>query len=321
MQKLVAVLFSFGVLLSGEGLAQSAYPSKLIRIVVPFPAGSGLDNSARFIAQKMAQQTGQSVIVENSAGANGFIAAQTVARAAPDGHTVFVTAATTHALNPHLFKKLPYDPIKDFAPVTRISAQPMLFVARGNDERIKSVADLTARAKQAPGKLAFASGNASSRLAGEFYKQIGGVDLLHVPYKGVPQGLTDLLAGHVDVMFPDMATAVPQIRSGALRALAVTGAKRVPTLPDVPTMIESGLPGFDLLIWTAAYVPAKTPRPVIDRLNELIRGALTSSEAAEFFGRTGNTPTPSTPDELDAFTRSELEKWGRAVRAAGIDAE
>lgn len=321
MRTVLGLLLSLCAALPLSASADATYPSKLIKFIIPFPPGSGLDTTARFLAQQMAKQTGQSVIVENTAGANGFLAAQAAARAAPDGYTVFLTAATTQALNPHLFKKLPYDPIKDFAPLSKISEQPMVLVVRGSNDRVKSVADLTAEAKQAPGRLTFASGNATSRIAGELYKQMKELDILHVPYRGVPQGLLDVLSGQVDLMFPDMATAVPKVKSGALRALAVTGQKRAVSLPDVPTMNEANLEGFDLQIWTAAYLPAKTPKPIIDRLNELIRTAITSKEAAEHFGRTGNVPAPSTPAELDAFGKAELEKWGRIVRAAGIERE
>jgi len=320
-RRFVTFLVSLSAILPLAAQAQSPYPSKPIKFIVPFPAGSGIDSTARFIGQKIAQQTGQTVVVENIPGANGFIAAQGVARAAPDGYTVFVTAATTQVLNPLLYNKLPYDPVKDFAPVTRISMQPMLLVVRATNIELKTVQDLTALAKKTPGKLAFASGNATSRIAGELFSQLTGAEMLHVPYKGIPQGLTDLLGSQVDVMYPDMATGLAQVRSGNLRALAVTGTARNPALPDVPTMSEAGLAGFDLFTWTAAYVPAKTPKVVIDRVNELFNEALTSKDAAAFFGKGGNTAAPSTPAELEAFAKSELEKWGKIVRAANIPRE
>jgi tripartite-type tricarboxylate transporter receptor subunit TctC len=321
MRFLAAGLLSLSALMPVKTMAQASYPSKPVKIVVPFPAGSGIDATARFIGQMMTQQTGQTVIVENIPGANGFIAAQNVARAAPDGYTLFVAAATQFVLNPLLFNKIPYDPVKDFTAVSKISTQPMLLVVRASNNEIKTVRDLIAQGKKAPGKLAFASGNATSRIAGELFNQLTGADMLHVPYKGIPQGLTDLYTGQVDVMFPDLATGITQVKAGALRALAVTGTSRVSSLPDVPTMAEAGLSGFDLFTWTAAYVPAKTPKPVIDRINELFHVALTSKEAARFFGPSGNSPLPSTPAELDAFTRSELDKWGRIVRTANIPRE
>lgn len=318
MRTLIGLLLSLCAVLPAQAQTESNYPSKLVKIIIPFPAGSGMDATGRFIAQKIAQQTGQSIVVENMGGANGVLAAQAASRAAPDGYTVFLTGATTQVINPHLIKKLPYDPIKDFTPVSKISEQPMALVVRASNEQIKTVDDLTAQAKKTPGKLTFAAGNAAGRMAAELYKEVANVDLLHIPYKGIPQGLTDVMSGQVDIMFPDLATAVPKVKNGSLRALAVTGTKRVASLPEVPTMAEAKIPGFDLQTWVAAYVPAKTPKPVIDRLNELIRVALSSEEAATFFGRTGNTPTPSTPAELEAFSKAEYEKWGRIARIAGI---
>ena len=302
-------------------MAQSDYPSKVIKIIIPFPAGSGTDTSARFVGQLLTQQTGQTVIVDNKPGANGFIAAQAAAQAPPDGYTVFVTTMTTQAVNPFLFKKLPYDPIKDFQAVSLISKSPMLLVMRNTPDQPNSVAELTARAKSMPGKLTFSSGSTSARIAGETYKQVAGIDLLHVPYKGSPQALTDLLGGRIDLMFPDLTPSVPLVKDGRLRALAVTGTKRIATLPDVPTMAEAGLPGFDLVTWSAAYLPAKTPKPIVDRLSELIGKGLSTDEARVHYARTGSAPSPTSPAELEAFTKSEMAKWGRAVKAAGIEPE
>lgn len=302
-------------------VAQADYPAKPIKIIIPFPAGSGTDSSARFVAQQITQQTGQAVVVDNKPGANGFIAAQAAAQAAPDGYTMFITTMTTQSVNPFLFKKLPYDPVKDFEPVSLISLSPMLLVMRNAEDRPKTVAELTARAKMASGKMTYASGNTSSRVAAETYKKMAGVDLLHVPYKGTPQAITDLLGGQVDLMFPDLTPSVPLVKDGRLRALGVTGSKRISILPDVPTMAEAGLTGFDLVTWSAAFVPAKTPKPVVDRLSELIRKALSTKEARDHYSRTGSEPSPSSPSELETFTKSELVKWGRAVKAAGIEPE
>ena len=318
---LCLALLSSAVLLPFAAAAQSDYPSKVIKIIIPFPAGSGTDSSARFVAHQIMQQTRQTVIVDNKPGANGFIAAQAAAQAAPDGYTVFVTTMSTQAVNPYLFKKLPYDPVKDFQAVSLISLSPMLLVMRNVPDQPNSVAELTARAKNMPGKLNFASGNTSSRIAAEMYKQMAGIDLVHVPYKGTPQGIADILGGRIDLMFPDLTPAVPLVKDGRLRALAVTGTKRISTLPDVPTMAEAGLSGFDLVTWSAAYLPAKTPKPVVDRLSELIGAALSTNDARVHYARTGSAPSPSTPAELEAFTKSEAAKWGRAVKAAGIEPE
>lgn len=301
--------------------AQPAFPSKTIKFIIPFPPGSGTDTSARFVAHQLTLQTGQAVIVENRAGANGFLAAQAVAQAVPDGYTVFVTALTTQVVNPFLYKKLPYDPVKDFQPVSLISMSPMLLIVRNAPDQPNSVAELTARAQGRPGKLTFASGNMSSLIAAETYKQIAGINLLHIPYKGTPQAITDVLSGQVDLMFPDLTPAVPLVRDGRLRGLAVTGTRRISTLPDVPTMAEAGLSGFDLVTWSAAFLPAKTPKAVVDRLSELIRHGLESKEAREHYARTGSEATPTSPSELEAFARNEMVKWGRAVKAAGIEPE
>lgn len=302
-------------------MAQLDYPAKPIKIIIPFPAGSGTDSSARFVAQQIAQQTGQAVVVDNKPGANGFIAAQAAAQAAPDGYTVFITTMTTQSVNPFLFKKLPYDPVKDFEPVSLISQSPMLLVMRNTEDQPRTVAELTTRARKPGAKISYASGNTSSRVAAETYKQIAGVDLLHVPYKGTPQGISDLLGGQVDLMFPDLTPSVPLVKDGRLRALGVTGTRRIATLPDVPTLAEAGLVGFDLVTWSAAFVPAKTPKAVVDKLNALIVKGLTTKEAQAHYARTGSEATPSTPAELGTFTKSELIKWGRAVKAAGLEPE
>ena len=302
-------------------MAQADYPARPIKIIIPFPAGSGTDSSARFVAQQIAQQTGQAVVVDNKPGANGFIAAQGAAQAAPDGYTVFITTMTTQSVNPFLFKKLPYDPVKDFEPVSLISQSPMLLVMRNTDDQPRTVAELTARARKPGARISYASGNTSSRVAAETYKQIAGVDFLHVPYKGTPQGISDLLGGQVDLMFPDLTPSVPLVKDGRLRALGVTGTRRIATLPEVPTLAEAGLAGFDLVTWSAAFVPAKTPKAVVDKLNALIAKGLTTKEAQAHYARTGSEATPSTPAELAAFTKSELVKWGRAVKAAGIEPE
>lgn len=222
--------------------AQSNYPERAIRIIVPFPPGSGTDNSARYVGQKLSESLGQTVVIENKPGANGFIAAQAVAEAPADGYTLFITTMTTQSVNPHLFKKLPYDPVKDFAPVSVISASPLLLVVRNDDASPKSLAELTERAKQAPGKLTFASGNTSSRVSAEMYAAQMNLKLLHVPYKGTPQALVDVIGGQVDLMFPDLSPVVPLVKEGKLRPLAVTGRKRITSLPEVPTMAEAGAP-------------------------------------------------------------------------------
>ncbi|QWC90819.1 Bug family tripartite tricarboxylate transporter substrate binding protein [Cupriavidus metallidurans] len=296
------------------------YPDKPIRVVVPFPAGSGTDESARYVAQSITMQTSQSVVVENRPGANGFIAAKAVATAQGDGYTMLITTNTTHAANASLFKKLPYDPIKDFAPVSLIAKSGLVLVVP-SDSPVRTVADLTALARQRQGKLTFGSGSSSTRIASELYKIMSGAPALHVPYKGVPQALTDLMGHQIDFMISDISPARPLIQAGKLRAIAVTTAQRHPLFKDVPTMDESGLPGYELTAWVAAFFPAGTPTSVVDQMSGFIQQAMGSSAAAEHFGKTGGQPLSSTPEELAAFVRSETAKWAKTIKAAGIEPE
>jgi tripartite-type tricarboxylate transporter receptor subunit TctC len=253
-----------------QALAQSpAYPARPLSFIVPFAAGSATDQLARALGQSITEQTRQAVVVDNKAGASGMLAAQAAARAAPDGHTVLITTNTTHAANEHLYKKLPYDPVKDFAPVSGLGKGGQVLVVNPASP-YKSVAELLAAARAKPGKLSFGSGSSSSRVAGELFQQMAGIELLHVPYKSNPLAITDLLGGQIDLMITDTSTGVPQIRSGKLRALGVSTAKRLAMLPEVPTISEAGVKGYDMGYWFAAYVPAGTPAPVVQRLNELL---------------------------------------------------
>ncbi|NUT17127.1 MAG: tripartite tricarboxylate transporter substrate binding protein [Cupriavidus sp.] len=296
------------------------YPEKAIRVIVPFPAGSGTDSSARFIGERITALTGKPVVVDNRPGANGFIAAKAVAGAPGDGYTMMVTTNTTHAANASLFKKLPYDPVKDFAPASLIVKCGLVLVVP-SDSPVRTLADLTALARARQGELTFASGSSSTRIASELYKMLAGVQALHVPYKGVPLALTDLMGHQVDFMISDVSPAMPLIQAGKLRAVAVTTAQRNPVLKEVPTMAESGLPGYEMVAWAAAFFPAGTPKPVVDRMSGLMRNGLTSPAATEYFARSGGEPAPSTPEELAAFVRSETLKWAKVIKAAGIEPE
>lgn len=307
-------------LLPAQAAGPEEYPSKPVRMILPFPSGSGTDNSARIIGQFITAQTGQSTVVENRPGANGFIAATAVATAVPDGHTLLITTNTTHAANASLFKKLPYDPIKDFAPVSLIAKSGLVLVVPAASP-IRSVAELTALAKQKPGQLTFASGSSSTRISSELYLMQTGAKAVHVPYKGVPPALTDLVGGQVDFMISDIGPTRALIRSGKLRALAVTTAQRHPQFREVPTMAESGMPGFEMTAWVAAFVPAATPRPIVQRLSELIQKAVASPAARESFEALGGEGVSSTPQELEAFVQSETLKWAKVVKAAGIEPE
>jgi tripartite-type tricarboxylate transporter receptor subunit TctC len=302
-------------------LAQpGTYPTKPVTFVVPFAAGSATDQLARALGQSLTEQTKQAVVVDNKAGASGMLAAQAVARAANDGYTVLITTNTTHAANEHLYKKLGYDPVKDFTPITGLGKGGQLLVVR-SDSPIKSVAELIAQAKKTPGKLSFGSGSSSSRVAGELFKQLAGVDLLHVPYKSNPNAITDLLGGQIDLMFADTATAVPQVSAGKLRALGATPARRISLLPDVPTLDEAGVKGYDMGFWFAAYLPAGAPAAVASRLRELLWAATRGESAKSFYGASGVEPWTSTADELARFQAAETQKWARVIKAAGIEAE
>ena len=297
-----------------------AYPAKPISFVVPFAAGSATDQLARALGNSITQDTKQAVIVNDQAGASGILAAQAVAKAPADGYTVLITTNTTHAADEHLFKKMPFDPVKDFVPVTGLGKGGQVLVVRP-ESPYKTVADLVADAKKNPGKLSFGSGSSSSRVAGEMLKQLTKTDILHVPYKSNPNALTDLLGGQITFMITDTATGVPQIKGGKLRALGVSTTRRVTLLPDVPTIAEAGVKGYDMGYWFAAYVPAGTPAPVVARLRELLIAGTASAAAKSFFDTTGSDAWTTTSEELAKFQQSETIKWGTVIKAAGIEPE
>jgi tripartite-type tricarboxylate transporter receptor subunit TctC len=296
------------------------YPVKPITFTVPFAAGSATDQLARALGQSITAQTKQAVIVDNRAGASGMMAAQATAKAAPDGYNVLITSNTTHAANEHLYKKLPYDPVKDFQPVTGLGKGGQVLVVRA-DAAYRSVADIVAKARKEPGKLSFGSGSSSSRVAGEMFKQLSNTDILHVPYKSNPLAITDLLGGQIDMMITDTATGVPQIKGGKLRALGVSTAHRIALLPEVPTIDEAGVKGYDMGYWFAAYVPAGTPAAVIAQLRDLLVAGTKSAATTAFFRDTGVEPWTTTPDELAKFQAAETLKWGKVIKAAGIEPE
>lgn len=316
-----ALACATALLLAPAAWAQTEpFPTKPITFVVPFAPGSATDILARALASSVSEQTGQPVVVDNKAGASGMIAAQAVARAPADGYTVIISTNTTHAANEHLFKRIAYDPVKDFAPITGLGKGGMVMVVR-TDAPYKNVGDVLAAARKEPGKLSFASGSASSRVAGELFQQMASVKLLHVPYRSNPLGITDLLGGQVNMMFTDTSTGVPQITAGKLRPLGVTTSQRKPVLPDVPTIAEAGVPGYNMGYWFAAYATGGTPAPVVARLNQLLLQAIKSPAVQRFYAASGGQAFPTTPDELARFQASETEMWGRVIKAAGIEPE
>jgi tripartite-type tricarboxylate transporter receptor subunit TctC len=317
-----AIAFATALLttpLAGPAFAQG-YPAKPVTLIVPFAAGSATDQLARLLGQAITEQSKQAVVVDNKAGASGMLAAQAAARAPADGYTVLITTNTTHAANEHLYKKLPYDPVKDFAPVSGLGKGGQVLVVNVNSP-YKNVADLLAAARAKPGKLSFGSGSSSSRIAGELFQQMSGTEILHVPYKSNPLAITDLLGGQIDMMITDTSTGVPQIKGGKLRALGVSTAKRLSMLPDVPTIDEAGVKGYDMGYWFAAYVPAGTPAPVVQRLNELLATGIKSAAAKAFFETSGGEPFLTTPEALGTFQLDEAKKWGKVIKAAGIEPE
>jgi tripartite-type tricarboxylate transporter receptor subunit TctC len=310
-----------GLALAPTLLRAQGFPEKPITFVVPFAAGSATDQIARAIGQAVAAETKQAVVVDNKGGASGFIASQLVAKAPADGYTVLITTNTTHAANEHLFKKIPYDPVKDFVPLTGLGKGGQIMVV-SPAMPAKTVADFIAMAKKEPGKYSFGSGSSSSRMAGELLQQMADIKLLHVPYKSNPLAITDLLGGQIDMMITDTATGLPQVKAGKLKALGMSSAKRSPLVPEVPTMAESGVPGYEMGFWFAAYAPAGTPPAVVKRLNELlVRAARSDAARTGFYEASGTEIFTTTPEELGKFQAAESQKWGRIIKAAGISPE
>jgi tripartite-type tricarboxylate transporter receptor subunit TctC len=306
--------------LTAAPAAGADYPEKPVVFVVPFAAGSATDTLARVLGQEVTVESKQRVVVDDKPGASGMLGAQAVAKAAPDGYTAFITTNTTHAANQHLYKQLPYDAVADFAPVAGLAKGYQIMVVNPHLPA-KRVADVVALAKKSPGKLTFGEGSSSARVAVELFQQLTGTKLVHVPYKSNPLAITDLLGGHIDMMIVDMPTGLPQVQAGKLTALAVTSTQRSTQAPELPTMNEAGVKGYEMTYWFAAYVPAKTPPAVIKRLNELLVKAVASEATKAFFAKSGLVPFPTSPEELAKFQATETQKWGRIIKAAGIQPE
>ena len=296
-----------------------AWPARVVKLIVPFTPGGGIDGVARIVGARLAEMWGQQVVVENKPGAGGNIASEMVARATPDGYTLYITAAGL-AINRYLFPSINYDP--DFAPVTLICSFPNMLVVP-NASPLRSVADLIADARKNPGKLTYASpGHGSSpHMSGELFKYMAKVDLVHVPYRGASPAYTDLLAGRTDTYFAVMASGLPLVRSGQLRALGVTTAGRVPAAPDVPTIAEAGVPDYDTSSWFAFFVPARTPPDIIRKMHADIVAVLAEAPVRARLEQQGLIPIGSTPEELRVHLKSEMEKWAPVIKAAGIKVE
>ena len=301
--------------------AQAAYPSKPVTIVVPFAAGGTTDILARVIGQALTKELGQPVIVDNRAGAGGNIGAALAAKAPADGYTLFMGTVGTHAINQSLYKKLPFDPIKDFAPLTRVAMVPNLLVVNPG-KPYKNVKELIAYAQANPGKVNFgSSGSGSSiHLSGELFKSLAKVDMVHVPYRGSAPAVTDLLGGQIDIMFDNMPSAIQHVRSGKLRPLAVTTAKRSPELPDVPTIAEAGVPGYEATSWFGMFAPAATPATIVATLNGALVKVLADPEVKKKLAEQGAEPYAEKPEQFAEFIRSESAKWSQVVKASGASA-
>jgi tripartite-type tricarboxylate transporter receptor subunit TctC len=298
------------------------YPSKPIRFVVPYPAGGPLDTVARLLGQKVSESMKQPVVIDNKPGAGGNIGADMVAKSPPDGYTILMGAVATHAINPTLYSSIPYDPVRDFVPVTQVASTPNVLVVNPSVPA-RDVREFIAYAKANPGKLNFGSGSTGSagHLAGELFKTMAGVDMAHVPYKGAGPAMQDLIGGRIQLMFDNLASSLAQMRAGKVRALAVTTAKRTSLAPELPTIAESGLPGFDVSTWFGVFAPAKTPQPVVDRLYTEFTRALAMPEVREKMVNLGAEPVGSRPAEFAAYIRSEAEKYARVIKASGAKAD
>ena len=321
MPRLSSIVILFAGLFAATVAPAAAqdYPSRPITLVLPFPAGSGIDVVARLIGDSLSARLGQPVVVENKSGANGVLAATSVARSAPDGYTLFMTTNSSHSAAPFLLKSIPYDPVSDFAPVSRMGNLPFIMVI-GRSVPANDFREFVAYAKANPGKLNYASSNATGIVGGATVSRLAGIQLTHVPYKSAPQAIQDLLRGEISMMFVDFSTGLPHVRSGAVRALAVTTAARSALLTDVPSMKEVGLE-FDMNSWNAIFAPAGTPKPIVVRLNKELRDIVADPVIYERLKQIGFDAFTSTPEELGEFVRVELGKWGRWTRDANIQPE
>jgi tripartite-type tricarboxylate transporter receptor subunit TctC len=314
MAALAAVVFS-------TALHAQTYPNKAIRIVVPYPPGGGTDITARPIAQMLSERWGQPVVIENRGGASGMIGADIVAKAPPDGYTLMVSASAEVAFNVALFPAMPYDPVRDFAPITLATVTPMALVVHPSVP-VKSVKEYIALAEAKPGSLSFGSAGAASahQFAGEWLKMLTKIDIVHVPYKGMAPAITDLLGGQIPSAFVTLLPALQHVKAGKLRALAVTTQKRAPLLPDVPALAET-LPGFDISQWNAVWAPAGTPKDVLDKLSTEIRRIVQSPDYKARMAEQGSEAIGNSPAELAAFQKAEIDKYRKIAQQANIKAD
>lgn len=316
---LITALFLTSVV-SGAEAAEAKYPSKPIRFIAPFVPGGPTDTMARLLAVKMNESMGIPVVVDNRGAAGGIVGFDLVAKAAPDGYTLLLGSAGGLTMNPSLYLKLPYNPLRDYQPITQITSGPQILVVHPSVPA-KSVQELIALAKVKPGQLNFAAAGTGNRLAVELFKAQAGIDIVYVPYKGTGQALADVIAGQVQMMMPTALTAVPQVKAGKLRGLGVTSAKRSSALPDVPTIAEAGLPGYESTSWHGVLAPANTPRVIVTKLHAEVIKALNQPDARERLNSQGLEVIGSTPEEFAAYIKSENLKYAKLIKQIGIQPE
>jgi tripartite-type tricarboxylate transporter receptor subunit TctC len=306
------------LVLASNAAAQNNYPTRPIRIIIPSAPGGGTDFTGRTLAQKLTEIVGQTVVVDNRAGAAGNIGVEIAAKSTPDGHTL-VIPITSFPMNPHLYSKLPFDTVKDLAPIVLVTVAP-LFIVVHPSVPAKNVNELISLAKAKPGQLNYAnSGNGTSaHLAGELFNKMAGVNIVSIPYKGGGPAVLDLIGGRVQIYYSTIPAALSQVQAGKIRGIAVTSPKRVPTLPDVPTVAESGLPGYEVVPWFGLFAPAATPKPIIAKLNKDVNEVLRMTDVQKRFLGEGLVPGGGSPEDLGKFLRAEIQKWGALIKQIGL---
>ena len=320
MKRVIEIAAAICVALSGLGtaFAQANYPTKPIRLIVPFPPGGGTDILSRLVANRLTETLGWQIVVDNRGGAGGNIGLQAAAQAAPDGYTMVMGQTSNLAINPSLYSKLPYDPVRDFVPVSLVSASPIALVVSAKSP-YKTLGEFVAAAKAKPGQLTFASPGSGTvaHLTGELFQRTAGIKYIHVPYKGAAQALPDLIGGRLDLYSSSLETAMPHMKAGTIRALALTSAQRVSVVPDVPTVAESGYKGFQSTTWFGILVPKGTPEAMVNKLTAEITKVLQLPDMKERMAATGGLPVKTGPKEFSALLRSEIERWSRVVKESG----
>jgi tripartite-type tricarboxylate transporter receptor subunit TctC len=322
MQRLAFALLATLLVVDAAAAQSANWPDRPVRLIVPFPAGSSSDIVARIVAQKLGERLGQQLVVENRPGASGNLGTEAVAHATPDGYTLGLANTSTHTLSPSLMAKPTYDPLKDFAPISMIGASPFV-LALHPDVAARTVQELIALAKAKPGKLTFASAGPATlaNLAGVLFAKTAAIELTPVSYRGTGQEILDVVAGRVDMAFATIPPTLPLIRDGKVRAVAVTGPQRNPTLADVPTVAESGLPGYESVLWQAIYAPAATPAPIVARLNTEMNAILRDGATIDALGKLGVEAQPGTPQQLADRISADIKKWHDVIVSAGIQAQ